>query len=158
MGKIYGGDVSAASNEMERFQALCAALRKARKSSNPDDARELAEKLERLAPNYKGNSSYGSAIQDSNQVLGRIALSEGNLAEATKRLLASADSEGSPTMNSFGPNMTLAKELLQKGEKDVVEYFDLCRVFWKRHAETLDRWTEDVKFGHMPNFGANRVY
>ena len=159
MGKIYGGDVASATNETERFQALCAAIDKAKNSSDLHPARELAEELERMAPNFKGKSGYGNAVQDFNQVLGRIALAEGNIDEAKRRLIASADSNGSPTMNSFGPNMTLAKELLLKGESEVVlQYFDLCRRFWKRHTDTLDRWTEDVKHGRLPEFGANLVY
>jgi len=159
MGRIYAGDINAATNEAERFEALCAAIRKAKISKDPNDARELAEEIEQLAPKYKGKSSYGNAIQDSNQVLGRIALAEGNMEEAKRRLLASADSDGSPTMNSFGPNMTLARELLLKGEHEVVlQYFDKCRRFWKRHSATLDSWTEDVKAGRIPNFGANLYY
>ena len=164
MGKIYGGDVNAATNETERFEALCAAIRKARRSRNPNDARELAEELERMAPEFKGTSSYGNAVQDFNQILGRIALAEGNVDEAKKRLLASADSDGSPTMNSFGPNMTLAKELLHKGEKDVVlQYFDLCAKFWKfdkesPHGGKLDKWKAQVEKGEIPKFGANLVY
>lgn len=159
MGKIHGGDLNAATNEMERFEALCAAIDKAKNLSDLNIARKLAEELELLAPQFKEKSCYGNAIQDFNQVLGRIALADGNIDEAKKRLLASAECDGSPTMNSFGPNMTLAKELLRKGEKEVVlQYFDLCRNFWKRHADTLDRWTEDVKHGRLPEFGANLVY
>ncbi|NCC50441.1 MAG: hypothetical protein EOM20_04410 [Spartobacteria bacterium] len=159
MGRISAGDVDEATNEMERFKALCAAIRKAKKTDTPEDARELALELESLAPKYKGTSSYGNAIQDANQVLGRIALAQGDIAEAKKRLLASADSDGSPTMNSFGPNMTLAKELLQKGEKEVVlQYFDRCRRFWSFHSDKLDKWSADVKAGRIPAFGANLVY
>ena len=151
--------MTAATNETERFQALCAAIDKAKNSSDLHPARELAEELERMAPNFKGKPGYGNAVQDFNQVLGRIALAEGNIDEAKKRLIASADSNGSPTMNSFGPNMTLAKDLLLKGENEVVlQYFDLCRRFWKRHTDTLDSWTEDVKHGRLPEFGANLVY
>jgi hypothetical protein len=159
MGRIYAGDINAATNEAERFEALCAAIKKAKRSKDPNDARELAEEIEQLAPKFKGKSSYGNAIQDSNQILGRIALAEGNIDEAKRRLLASADSDGSPTMNSFGPNMTLARELLLKGEREVVlQYFDKCRRFWKRHSAKLDVWTEDVKAGRIPNFGANLYY
>ena len=160
LGILHQGNVNAATNEMERFEALIWAVKNAARAGRPpEDVREFAEELERLAPKHKTHSSYGNAIQDSNQVLGRIALAEGNIAEAKKRLLASADSKGSPTMNSFGPNMTLAKELLQKGEQDVVlQYFDLCRVFWKRHSETLDLWAEDVKAGRIHKFGANLLY
>jgi hypothetical protein len=62
-------------------------------------------------------------------------------------------------MNSFGPNMSLAKDLLEKGEREVVlEYFELCRKFWKLHTGRLDDWSRDVKAGRIPDFGANLVY
>lgn len=103
--------------------------------------------------------NYGNAIQDSNQVLGRIALSKGDVAEAKKRLLASADSDGSPQLNSFGPNMRLAKELLDKGEKEVVlEYFDLCGKFWTMGAQRLATWSDVVNEGKTPDFGASLNY
>jgi len=151
--------LTAATNGLERFEALRYAVKNAAQAGKSADVRGLAEELVLLAPQYKGYPGYGNAVQDSNHVLGRIALAEGNMAEAKKYLLASADSDGSPTMNSFGSNMTLAKEFLQKGEKDVVlQYFELCRIFWKRHTATLDDWTEDVKAGRIPNFGANLYY
>jgi hypothetical protein len=55
--------------------------------------------------------------------------------------------------------MSLAKDLLEKGERAVVlEYFELCRKFWAGHASTLDQWAKEVKDGQIPNFGANLVY
>ncbi len=54
--------------------------------------------------------------------------------------------------------MTLAKELLEKGEKDVVlEFFDLCARFWK-YQPRLSEWTATVKQGGIPDFGANLDY
>ena len=92
-------------------------------------------------------------------MLGRIAILKGDLAEAKSRLLASSESKGSPQMNSFGPNMQLAKELLEKGEKEVVlEYFTRCRGFWAMGADKLTSWTEQVKKEQMPKFGANLDY
>jgi hypothetical protein len=62
-------------------------------------------------------------------------------------------------MNSFGPNMQLAKALLEKGEKDVVlEYFMRCAKFWKMGEERLAGWTDSVKKGKIPDFGANLNY
>ena len=159
LGRLHQGDVTIATNEMERFVALWWSIQRAKRPINLSDVRETAKELERMAPQCKGAPSYGSIVQDFNQILGRIALTEGNVDEAKKRLLASAYSDGSPTMNSFGPNMTLAKELLLKREKEVViQYFDLCRRFWGRHTDTLDLWTADVKSGHIPKFGANLKY
>jgi hypothetical protein len=55
--------------------------------------------------------------------------------------------------------MSLAKELLECGEPEaVLRYFELCRIFWGSHGEVLDRWTEDVRAGRIPQFGANLVY
>jgi hypothetical protein len=66
---------------------------------------------------------------------------------------------GSPQMNSFGPNMQLAKALLEKGEKDVVlEYFKRCATFWKMGKSQLAGWTASVKTGEIPEFGANLNY
>lgn len=62
-------------------------------------------------------------------------------------------------MDTFGPNMSLAKDLLEKGERDtVLQYFELCRRFWKMDHGQLDEWTRQVKAGKVPRFGANLVY
>ena len=79
--------------------------------------------------------------------------------DAKLRLLASGRTKGSPTLDSFGPNMSLAKDLLERGEREVVlEYFKLCSAFWKRGADRLDAWTAEIKQGQIPDFGANLDY
>jgi len=157
--KIVAGDLDAAKNPAERFYALNRAAKNALQAGKVEEAQTLANELLLMTRTRTNDWNYGNAIQDSNQVLGRIALSKGDVEEAKKRLLASADSEGSPQMNSFGPNMQLAKELLVKGEKDVVlEYFDRCSAFWKMGAERLVAWSESVSKGQTPEFGANLDY
>jgi hypothetical protein len=92
-------------------------------------------------------------------VLGRIALQNGDLTHAKQALLAAGRIKGSSQLNSFGPNMSLAEELLEKGEKDtVLRYFKLCRKFWKNGGEKLDQWEKDVNAGNIPQFGGNLVY
>jgi hypothetical protein len=55
--------------------------------------------------------------------------------------------------------MSLAKDLLDKGQRDVVlEYFELCRKFWKMDRGRLDQWSQEVKDGKTPDFGANLDY
>jgi hypothetical protein len=62
-------------------------------------------------------------------------------------------------MDTFGPNMSLAKDILEKGETDVVlQYFELCRKFWEMEGGKLDQWSREVKAGSVPDFGANLVY
>lgn len=53
--------------------------------------------------------------------------------------------------------MSLALELLEKGEKEVIlEYFQLCSKFWK--SEKLKVWTDVVNRGGIPVFGGNLSY
>ena len=98
------------------------------------------------------------AVHHAQITLGRIALTEKNLPEARSRLALAGQTAGSPSLKSFGPNMTLAKELLEKGEREaVLKYFEECAAFWK-NKDQLDQWTVLVKAGQMPRFGANLLY
>ena len=116
-------------------------------------AKKYAEQM--LKQNPPG-WNYGNNIHHGNIILGRIAIKRDDLEEAKKRLINAGSTPGSPQLNSFGPSMALAKELLEKGEKDVVlKYFELCSKFWKRRKDRLDEWSVAVKDGRMPNFGAN---
>jgi hypothetical protein len=149
----------AAKTQEQLFYALGAAAKKSFTAGNIDNARKEAEELMALLPKFRGNWNYGNAVQDANVVLGRIALREGDIEGAKRRLLEAGKSPGSPQMNSFGPNMSLAEDLLKKGERQVVlEYFDSCRNFWKTDFGKLDAWSKDVKAGRIPDFGANLLY
>ena len=122
-------------------------------------ARAYADRLLAEAKAHRGQWDYANAIHSGNTVLGRIAVRESRYADAVKFLHASADVPGSPTLNSFGPAMLLAKELLEAGEPDaVLAYFESCRVFWKMGGERLDEWARDVRAGRAPNFGPNLSY
>lgn len=142
-----------------RFYALNDAAKQSFVLGKTEDARKFANELMTLLPQFEGNWNYGNAMQDANLVLGRIAVLEGRMDEAKKHLLLAGESPGSPQMDSFGPNMSLAKDLLEKGEQQIVlDYFDLCRKFWEMHDGKLDEWSQQVKDGKIPNFGANLVY
>jgi hypothetical protein len=152
-------ELRTAGSEEERFYALNDAAKEGFVLGKNEEARKHAEELLTLLPKYKGNWNYGNAIQDGNLVLGRIAVVEGHLDDAKQFLIKAGNSPGSPQMNSFGPNMSLAKDLLEKGETDaVLEYFELCRKFWKMEDGKLDQWSREVKGGKIPDFGANLVY
>jgi len=151
--RLARGDLDAAKTDFERFLALGPAATAALGRGDQDTARKLAKELEGKLHQHRHD---GAPVHALHSVLGRIALSEGRLEEAERHLLESAASEGSPVLNSFGPDMQLAKELLEKGGKEVVlEYFKRCRKFWKMGGEKLDRWTKEVKAGVVPDFGAN---
>lgn len=148
-----------ATAEKDRFYVLGNAAKLSLEQGNEAEAKAFAEELELLTPKFKGNWNYGNAIQDANIVLGRLALKAGDPATACQRLLAAGQSPGSPQMNSFGPNMTLAQELLAAGEKaTVLAYFELCRKFWTMEGGRLNQWKKDAEENRLPNFGANLVY
>jgi hypothetical protein len=152
-------DLHDAKTGEKRFYALDAAAKESFDSGKIDDARNFARELMALTPKYTNDWNYGNAVQDANLVLGRIAVREGKIAEAKNFLAASGKSNGSPQMNSFGPNMSLALDLLKKGERDaVLKHFMRCRKFWNKKFSKLDRWMSEVMAGKTPDFGANLLY
>ena len=117
----------------------------------------LGEKL-KTSPGF-GPGLYGDAKHVGNLVLGRLALLGGDVGKAKEHLLAAGRVPGSPTLMSFGPNMLLAGELIEKGERDaVVEYLDLCAKFWERQGGKIEGWKGVIREGGMPNFGTNLGY
>jgi hypothetical protein len=103
--------------------------------------------------------NYGNAIHSSNVALGRLEIRKGNIKEAANYLLEAGKTPGSPQLNSFGPNMSLAKELLERGEiESVVKYFELCKKFWKMDYGKLEEWTNLAKAGQIPAFRANLLH
>ncbi len=112
-------------------------------------ARTYASELVSLAD----SGHRGEAIFHGNQVLGRLALVEGDVERAKTHLLASAETTGSPVLCSFGPSMVLAGELLARGERDVVlEYLEKCSSFWQYGADYLSRWAGAIERGETPDF------
>lgn len=152
-------ELKGAIDPYHRWVSLGATAKAALAIGKDSEAKSFAEELQRLAPSHSKDWNYGNAIQDFNIVLGAIALKIGDTDAAKNHLLDAGRSPGSPQMDTFGPNMTLAKALLDAGQRDVVlEYFELCRKFWEMHRGRLDEWRDEVKAGRVPNFGANLVY
>ena len=100
--------------------------------------------------------NHGNRTHYGNLTLGRIALLEGDIKEAKSRLIAAGRTPGSPQLNSFGPDMTLARELLELGESEVVlVYLSLCSEFWEMDRGRLETWTAQVKGGETPDFSTS---
>lgn len=143
----------------ERFYALPEAAKQSFLAGQTRDAEAHAQELLALAGQFPLNWNYGNAIHDGNMVLGQVALKGGDVAAAKAYLLRAGRTTGSPQLDSFGPNMSLARDLLQIGERDVVlEYFGLCAAFWEMDRGRLDQWRLDVRSQRLPDFGANLVY
>jgi tetratricopeptide (TPR) repeat protein len=141
--------------EFSKFNRLNELAKTAFNAQEFDKAAQYAGALVKAAEKHAEDKMWatGDAVHDGNIVLGRIALKKGDVKQAKKFLLQAGYTPGSPQLESFGPNMSLAKELLDVGEKEIVlKYFVLCRRFWKMGRSKLDDWTNEVKAGQVPNF------
>jgi hypothetical protein len=101
----------------------------------------------------------GDAIHQGYIVLGRLALRKGDVDEAKRALLAAGKTPGSSSLASTGPNMQLAKDLLDRGETNtVLQYLEECGTFWEGNRGKLAEWIVLVKAGLKPDFGPNLGY
>jgi hypothetical protein len=158
--KLEQLEKAAPASGLERFYALGNLAKAAFDAGDFIKADAYAHELLSDAADYPKDWNDGNAIFFGNMVAGRVALRRDHDTESARSfLLAAGGTKGSPQLNSFGPNMSLAKDLLEAGEREtVLEYFTLCRSFWKMGTQKLDDWSAAVKGGGMPDFGANLVY
>jgi predicted Zn-dependent protease len=132
--------------EDEKFYALSDLATLAFEAGMIEKAEAHAKQLLNSAKSFPDDWNYGNAIHDANTVLGRIALKRDDVSKAEQHLLTSARIAGSPQLNSFGPSMDLARELLEKGRAKVVaEYLEECKKFWEMGQKNLDYWINDIR-------------
>lgn len=107
-------------------------------------ATELSDRVER-------KSSWGpsgDAVFHSQRVLGHVALRRGDVDAARQHLLRCCSGGSSPVLGSFGPDFSLAQELLDLGERaTVLEFLEQCRTIWTHHTSTVDRLVQEVQSG-----------
>lgn len=116
------------------------------------EAESFAKEALRLAPKYRKNWNYGNAIHKAHTVLGLLAITRGDLTKALEELKLAGGTPGSPQLNSFGPTMHLAKELLKRGHREaVLSYLEQCRKFWEMGTTWLDLWEQMILAGRIPN-------
>jgi hypothetical protein len=151
--------ISQSQTSYDRFLALTHAQIPALECGKNELAKAYASEALQLAPQFKQDWNYGNAIHNGHVVLGRLALIRGDVESASKELLLAGKTPGSPQLDSFGPNMSLAKELLDHGQRDVVlQYFDECQVFWRSDFGALKKWRMLVRLHLPPDFGVNLVH
>ncbi|HUP69955.1 MAG TPA: hypothetical protein VM142_09080 [Acidimicrobiales bacterium] len=128
-----------------------------------DKARRLARELLDLAEQREPDWNTGNAIHHGHLILGHLELLRDDIDGAERELAAAGATPGSPQLNSFGPNFSLAKGLLDRDRRDaVLAFIDACRQFWApperenrgavSHCEKLDHWEDELRSGKTPNF------
>jgi hypothetical protein len=107
------------------------------------------------------SNTYNIVIHMRHNYAGLVALKEGKVNEAKTALFKAGQISGSAPLNTFGPNLSLASELLKLGEiKDVLKFFHSCKEFWwfPFRLLQLSKWKRDIAKGLVPDFGANLNY
>ena len=139
-------------------------------AGNLEEAEVLAQEGLNMNLENTVNGNSGNITHNCNQILGLIDLKHGRRLNAKKHLIEAGKSIGSPQLNSYGPKMVLARELLKLGEKAVVlEYLDLISKFMIRYdpnaeflfdnqqehlnsrREWMEYWKAQVRRGIVPN-------
>ena len=147
-----------ADSEIYRFYALNDASKTCFNAKKYKKAKKYATELLMLAEKYPNDWNYGNAVYDAHVVLGRLALLKNDIETAKEELFLAVKTPGSPQLDSFGPNMTLAKDLIEKGQTEpVIQFLIECKQFWYDH-QTVDEWINAIEAGEMPDFQANLLY
>ena len=111
-----------------------------------------AEKLLR-DHGHPGDSDYGNAVYSGNLILSQAALDKNDIPNAKRYLLEAAASPGVRGIELSGLDTSVARTLLQRGERDtVLEYFNRARNLWPQGAQFISRWETIIRGGRMPNF------
>jgi hypothetical protein len=130
----------------------------------------LAREYLALAREFRDDWNYGNAIHDANSLLGLCSLERGDVEAAKDYLLKAGSTPGSPQLNTFGPRMVLAREMVHARELGtVLAYLDLVARFWCRETDPrfkrqpsfvamkaenrrwLKQWKSDVRRGIVPD-------
>jgi hypothetical protein len=93
-----------------------------------------------------------------NEVLGLVAIKQGNVNVAKDCLIRSAQIQPDPLFVRFGPNTLLADAVLEAGGKDaVLQFLELWKPLWPQGKSTLLQWVGAIQAGAVPNFGQSLI-
>ncbi len=86
---------------------------------------------------------------------------DGKIYEAEEFLRQAGRTKDDAVLNSFGPNMMLARDLYRSGSRQaVLDYFDECLKFWKserdhNRGERIAAWKAAIAKDKEPDFGVD---
>jgi len=115
-----------------------------------DDARAHAEQLLVVNVGEPGDNPTDD-VHNGHLLLGRVALRAGDVDRAKAHLVLAGRAGATGMVPIFGPDLQLAKDLLVRGEREVViRYLTFCRAFWNRAR--VDDWIAQIRAGGRPDF------
>jgi tetratricopeptide (TPR) repeat protein len=162
------------TEEIKRLADLPKLAKAALTNGETDKAVDYATRMIALSfreqPTFPERLMKGDLIYNGNYFLGMVAIKRGDVDAAVNYMLLSADTPGSVLLQNFGPNMGLAKELLDRGQRDaVLAFLKKCKNFWNPSPRFMqvfrsahiasgmvmgpDKWIQEMEEGQTPDFG-----
>lgn len=139
------------SDRLNRFYALGDLIETSYVTNDLTTANKLALEYLELAAEYPKNWNYGNAVHDANRFLGLICLRNGNIDAAEQHLVKAGKSTGSPQLNTFGPELDLANEILKHGRVEPVrQYLQDIKKFWRMDNGQVAKWLASIEKGDKP--------
>jgi hypothetical protein len=130
---------------------LMTALRIAANPWKAQFNRNYAEKLLNQTP--PDHPSHEAVIYRGNLILAQAALDNDDVTAASRHLVAAAQTNGFPNLERTGPDTTVARVLLQRGQKEsVMEYLSRFHKLWPAGEVVINRWETAIRAGRQPNF------
>ena len=121
---------------------------------------EAEERRKRSDKDPRLHHAIPTADYYANFVLGRLAVLSGDIRSAEYYLIASGKTlgVGDAVLHSYGPNMSLALEVLKHGDQQsrqtVLQFLEEIKVFWPINPKHFQEWSAQIAAGKIPNFQA----
>src|SRR5215813_475621 len=116
-----------------------------------DEAESKARELLALAARNTNDPEYGNAVFFANLSLGHVMLRRGEKREAAGYLLAASDAPPTDYLRYRDIDMTLARQLVDWGEREAVaQFLDRCAQFNYR-GKDLAEWAAQIRKGINPD-------
>lgn len=139
------------TDRLKRFYSLDDLIGKAYAANDMATAATLAAEYLELATVYRCNWNHGNAVHDANRFLGLMSVKSGIIDDAAQYLLKAGKSTGSPQLNTFGPELDLANELLKRGNVETVkQYLKDIKSFWRMDNGQVATWLVSIENGEKP--------
>lgn len=126
----------------------------------PKEAKSQAQYLLQLHQADPKDATFIFGLHNSHIVIGRLALRDGDLKTAKDELVKSLQVPLTPPLQTIGPRMSLAADLLEKKQKQaVLDYLTEVEKVWTQNPsakQSISKWRLDIKAGKTPQFKTER--
>lgn len=104
-----------------------------------------------LVKQHSDHARFNQALFEANMYIGKLALHRGDRKTAVRLLVAAVDSPGSAELRFMQIDMTLARSLVDWGEREAVaKFLDRCAQI-NRESDKYKLWAADIRKGINPD-------